>query len=86
MMSPTAADGTGASMLILDGLLEQHTSLRPTTLVTDSASNSDIVFGLYILLGYRFTPAAGGSGRDALLSHQLERQLRAAQQHRSPPH
>src|SRR5207245_499010 len=26
------------SMVILDGLLEQHTSLRPTTLVTDSAS------------------------------------------------
>jgi len=33
------------SMVILDGLLEQHTSLRPTTLVTDS-SYSDIVFGL----------------------------------------
>jgi hypothetical protein len=26
------------SMVILDGLLKQHTSLRPTTLVTDSAS------------------------------------------------
>src|SRR5437870_1756954 len=39
-------------MVILDGLLEQHTSLRPTTLVTDSASYSDIVFGLFTLLGY----------------------------------
>jgi TnpA family transposase len=38
------------SMVILDGLLEQHTSLRPTTLVTDSASYSDIVFGLFMLL------------------------------------
>ena len=39
------------SMVILDGLLEQHTSLRPTILVTDSASYSDIVFGLFMLLG-----------------------------------
>jgi hypothetical protein len=30
------------SMVILDGLLEQHTSLRPATLVTDSASYSVI--------------------------------------------
>src|SRR5437899_2457792 len=44
------------SMVILDGLLEQHTSLRPTTLVTDSASYSDIVFGLFLWLGYRFCP------------------------------
>lgn len=44
------------SMVILDGLLEPHTSLRPTTLVTDSASYSDIVFGLFMLLGYRFCP------------------------------
>ncbi len=41
-------------MVILDGLLEQHMSLRPTTLVTDSVSFSDIVFGPFLLLGYRF--------------------------------
>src|SRR5438552_11944602 len=44
------------SMVILDGLLQQQTTLRPTTLVTDSASYSDIVFGLFMLLGYRFCP------------------------------
>jgi TnpA family transposase len=38
------------SMVILDGLLEQHTSLRPTTLVTDSAS--------YIRLYGRSRPSA----------------------------
>ncbi len=50
------------SMVILDGLLEQHTSLRPTTLVTDSASYSDIVFGLFMLLGYRFSPRLADLG------------------------
>jgi TnpA family transposase len=50
------------SMVILDGLLEQQTSLRPTTLVTDSASYSDIVFGLFMLLGYRFCPRLADLG------------------------
>jgi len=50
------------SMVILDGLLEQHTSLRPTTLVTDSASYSDIVFGLFMSLGYRFCPRLADLG------------------------
>jgi TnpA family transposase len=50
------------SMVILDGLLEQHTSLRPTTLVTDSASYSDVVFGLFMLLGFRFCPRLADLG------------------------
>jgi TnpA family transposase len=37
------------SIVILDGLLEQHTSMRPTTLVTASASYWDIVFGRFML-------------------------------------
>jgi TnpA family transposase len=44
------------SVVILDRVLEQDTSGRPTTLVTNSASYSDIVFGLFMLLGYRFCP------------------------------
>jgi TnpA family transposase len=50
------------SMFILDGLLEQHTALKPTTLVTDSASYSDIVFALFMLLGYRFSPRLADLG------------------------
>jgi TnpA family transposase len=50
------------SMVILDGLLEQQTSLQPTTLVTDSASYSDVVFGLFMLLGYRFCPRLADLG------------------------
>ncbi len=49
-------------MVILDGLLQQQTSLRPTTLVTDSASYWDIVFGLFMLLGYRFCPRLADLG------------------------
>jgi TnpA family transposase len=51
------------SLVILDGLLEQQTSLRPTVLVTDSAAYSDIVFGLFMLLGYRFCPRLADLGQ-----------------------
>lgn len=44
------------SLYILDGLLEQDTNLRPTEVMTDSASYSDQVFGLFRLLGYQFSP------------------------------
>jgi TnpA family transposase len=44
------------SMSILDGLLEQQTSLRPIEVMTDTAGTSDIVFGLFWLLGYQFSP------------------------------
>jgi len=39
------------SLYILEGLLEQQTSLRPTELMTDTAGYTDIVFGLFRLLG-----------------------------------
>jgi TnpA family transposase len=44
------------SLYILDGLLEQQTSLRPREVISDSAGYSDIVFGLFLLLGYQFSP------------------------------
>lgn len=43
-------------MYILDGLLEHQTSLRPVEIMTDTAGTSDIVFGLFWLLGYQFSP------------------------------
>ena len=50
------------SLYILDGLLEQETSLRPTEVMTDSASYSDQVFGLFRLLGYQFSPRLADIG------------------------
>jgi TnpA family transposase len=49
------------SPYVLDGLLEQQTSLRPIQLMTDTAGYSDIVFGLFWLLGYQFSPRLGES-------------------------
>jgi TnpA family transposase len=50
------------SLYILDGLLEQQTSLAPHELMTDSAGYSDHVFGLFRLLGYQFSPRLADIG------------------------
>jgi len=44
------------SLYILSTLLEQNTTLAPKEIMTDTASYSDIIFGLFHLLGYRFAP------------------------------
>lgn len=45
-------------------MLEQQTELQPTHIMTDTGAYSDVVFGLFRLLGYRFCPrladVAGG--------------------------
>jgi TnpA family transposase len=50
------------SLYILDGLLQHETSLRPTEVMTDSASYSDQVFGLFRMLGYQFSPRLADIG------------------------
>jgi len=50
------------SLYILEGLLEQQTSLRPVELMTDNAGYSDQVFGLFNLLGYQFSPRLADLG------------------------
>ncbi len=50
------------SLYILDGLLEQQTTLRPVELMADTAGYSDIVFGLFWLLGYQFSPRLADLG------------------------
>lgn len=50
------------SLFLLEGLLEQQTSLRPTEIMTDTAGYSDIVFGLFWLLGYQFSPRLADIG------------------------
>ena len=44
------------SIFILEGLLENRTELRPTTIATDTAGSSELIFALFWLLGYQFTP------------------------------
>lgn len=44
------------SLYALDGLLEQDTALEPEQLTGDTHSYTDIVCGLFRLLGYQFSP------------------------------
>jgi len=50
------------SMYILDGLLEHQTRLRPMEIMTDTAGVSEVVFGLFWLLGYQFSPRLADIG------------------------
>src|SRR5215475_4672513 len=49
-------------MYILDGLLEHQTRLRPVEIMADTAGVSDVVFGLFWLLGYQFSPRLADIG------------------------
>lgn len=51
------------SIFVLEGLLEQQTSLTPTEIMTDTAGSSDMVFGLFWLLGYQFSPRLADAGQ-----------------------
>lgn len=44
------------SLVLLALVLEQETELQPTQIMTDTGAYSDVVFGLFRLLGYRFSP------------------------------
>lgn len=50
------------SLFLLDGLLEQQTSLHPTEVITDTSGYSDVIFGLFYLLGYQFSPRIADIG------------------------
>ncbi len=50
------------SIFVLEGLLEQQTGLSPKEIMTDTAGVSDMVFGLFWLLGYQFSPRLADAG------------------------
>jgi len=47
---------------ILEGLLEQQTVLKPMEIMADTAAYSDVIFGLFYLLGYQFSPRLADIG------------------------
>ena len=51
------------SMYILDGLLEHQTRLQPGEVMADTAGVSEVVFGLFWLLGYQFSPRMADIGK-----------------------
>ena len=50
------------SLVLLSVVLEQETELRPTQVMTDTGAYSDVMFGLFRLLGYRFSPRLADVG------------------------
>jgi TnpA family transposase len=50
------------SIFVLEGMLEQQTNLNPTEIMTDTAGASDMIFGLFWLLGYQFSPRLADAG------------------------
>ena len=51
------------SMVILGTVLEQPTVLEPLEIMSDTAGYSDVVFGLFHLLGYQFSPRLADIGK-----------------------
>jgi TnpA family transposase len=58
----TVAGTLRDSLVLLAVVLEQQTELQPTQIMTDTGAYSDIVFGLFRLLGYRFSPRLADIG------------------------
>jgi TnpA family transposase len=50
------------SLFLLAVVLEQQTELHPTEIMTDTGAYTDVVFGLFWLLGYRFSPRIADIG------------------------
>jgi hypothetical protein len=44
------------SLILLGVVFDQKTELHPVRIMTDTGAYSDVVFGLFRLLGYRFSP------------------------------
>ncbi len=50
------------SLVLLAVVLDQQTELQPTQIMTDTGAYSDVIFGLFRLLGYRFSPRLADIG------------------------
>jgi TnpA family transposase len=50
------------SLYLLDGIQDQQTSLDPKEIITDTAGASEVVFALFWLLGYQFSPRLSDIG------------------------
>ncbi len=74
---------------ILDGLLDPQTSVRPREIVTDTAGYTDVIFGLFRILSYQYSPRLADAGAatfwrlnptdygplNSLARHQINRAL-----------
>lgn len=49
------------SLYLLDGFLNHQSGLEPKQIMTDTAGYSDLVFGLFGLLGFQFRPRSANN-------------------------
>ncbi|MDA8250593.1 MAG: Tn3 family transposase [Rhodospirillales bacterium] len=50
------------SLVLLGVVLEQETELEPTEIMTDTGAYTDVIFGIFWLLGYQFSPRIADIG------------------------
>ncbi len=50
------------SLVLLSVVLEQETELEPTEIMTDTGAYTDVIFGIFWLLGYQFSPRIADVG------------------------
>ena len=50
------------SLVLLSVVLEQQTELQPTEIMTDTGAYTDIMFGIFHLLGFQFSPRLADVG------------------------
>ena len=50
------------SLVLLAVVLEQETSLNPTEIMTDTGAYTDVMFGIFHLLGFQFSPRLADIG------------------------
>jgi len=50
------------SLALLSVLLEQETALQPTEVMTDTGAYTDVMFGIFHLLGFQFSPRLADIG------------------------
>ena len=75
------------SLILLAVVLEQETELQPTRIMTDTGAYSDVIFGLFRLLGYRFSPRLaeiGGTRFWRINPHADYGELNDLSRHRVP--
>jgi TnpA family transposase len=74
------------SLSLLAIVLEQPTELHPTEIMTDTGAYTDVVFGLFWLLGYRVQSSNRRHWWSALLANRSLSRLWAAQRYRCSSH
>lgn len=50
------------SLVLLSVVLEQETDFEPTEIMTDTGAYTDVIFGIFWLLGYQFSPRIADIG------------------------